>query len=45
MRVCPELMVKFPFTIIQEDTVSSVLVNQSDAEKEEMVVAPFTVYS
>jgi hypothetical protein len=45
IRVCPALIVKFPFTIIQEDTVSFVLVNQSAAVKEEIVVVPFTVYS
>jgi len=38
INVCPELMVRLPFTMIQEDVVSLVAVNQSAALKEEIVV-------
>jgi hypothetical protein len=38
INVCPESMVRFPFTMIQEDVVSLVAVNQSAALKEEIVV-------
>jgi hypothetical protein len=43
MSVCPELMVRLPFTIIQEDAVSCVEVNQSVVLNDDMVVFAFRV--
>lgn len=43
VNVTGELIVRFPFTITQEDVVSLVFVNQSVAVNEEMVVFAFRV--